>query len=159
LDGSGDGHAHARQGGEWREAQEVQRSIERKGSTLVHHGHGPLAPFEPVAKAQTVDQGADLSVLRKDVVVVRLDRLAGDADGACQASNTGSRLDDSHRAAAAAELVGCAQPGHSRPNDDGIQSPAAHVPLYLALLSSSESMRPGITLGASSTAPSAMARQ
>jgi hypothetical protein len=54
------------------ESEHVERGVEREGPALMHHSHRSLAPFEPVAKAQSLDQVEGLPVLRKDMVVIKI---------------------------------------------------------------------------------------
>ena len=98
LDGGGGGQADARERGERREAEEVERAVEGIWVPLMHDGHRPLAPLETVREPEAVDQCPRLVVLGEDVMVVGLDGLAGHADGTRQPAHAGCSLEHDDRA-------------------------------------------------------------
>src|SRR5262245_11761996 len=92
----------------------------------MHYGHRGVAPLEAVRHAESVDQPTPLAVLRKDVVVVRLDRFAADRDRSRQSANRGRCLHKDHTLARVMQPLGCAEAGHASAEHDGVISGWGH---------------------------------
>jgi hypothetical protein len=88
--------------------------------------NGGRAPFKTLRHPKPIDEFPRLVVLRKDVVVVRLDRLATDRDRAGEAADGGRRLDEDDPPAGLETPFCRSEPGHAAAEHDGIDACLGH---------------------------------
>ncbi len=102
------------------EPKQVARPVERVDPTTVDDRHRALPPLQEVLHAEPAERRPRLGVLGEDVVVVRLDRLAGDDHGSREPADGSACLDDGDALVALAQGIGSREPGHPGPDHETV---------------------------------------